>query len=172
MIGSPTEEWGELPSPGLMFCKTSTQEVRKTEPINNSVRKGDAILMHVGNTVLAAAEETKIDENWFLLDNQSTCNTFINKKYLSKIRDDPDGQYLCVHFNAGVTQTNKIDDLSGYSDYVWYNTNGIANILSLSLAQKNNPVTYNTRYGYKFLIYIPQRPPFNMTKAGLFYRDI
>ena len=24
MMGSPTEEWGELPSPGLMLCQTST----------------------------------------------------------------------------------------------------------------------------------------------------
>ena len=28
MIGSTTNEWGELPSPGLMFCQTSTQEAR------------------------------------------------------------------------------------------------------------------------------------------------
>ena len=27
VMGSPTEEWGKLPSPGLMFCQTSTQEV-------------------------------------------------------------------------------------------------------------------------------------------------
>ena len=69
MIGSPTDEWGELPSPGLMFCKTSTQEDRKTESINNSVRKGDARIMHVGDTILTAAAEAKIDENWCLLDN-------------------------------------------------------------------------------------------------------
>ena len=30
MMGSPTEEWGELPYPGLMFCQTSTQEARQT----------------------------------------------------------------------------------------------------------------------------------------------
>ena len=27
MMGSPTKEWGDLPSPGLMFCQNSTQEV-------------------------------------------------------------------------------------------------------------------------------------------------
>ena len=90
MIGSPTEEWGELPSPGLMFCQTSTQEARQTEYINNSVRKGDSSIMHVGDTILAAAEEAGIDKNVCLLDNQLTCSTFINRKYLSNIRDDPD----------------------------------------------------------------------------------
>ena len=39
MMGSPIKEWCKLLSPGLMFCQTSTQEVRQTEPISNSVRK-------------------------------------------------------------------------------------------------------------------------------------
>ena len=100
VMGSPTEEWGELPSPGLMFCKTSTQEAQQNESINNIVRKGDASIMHVGDTILAAATEARIDENWCLLNNQSTCNAFINGKYLSNIRDAPDGKYLRVHCNA------------------------------------------------------------------------
>ena len=54
MMGSPTDEWGELPSPGLMLCQTSTQDARKNQSINNSVRKGDARIMHVGNTILDA----------------------------------------------------------------------------------------------------------------------
>ena len=44
------------------------------------MRKVDASIMHVGNTILAAAAEAGIDENWCLLDNQSTCNKFINGK--------------------------------------------------------------------------------------------
>ena len=91
IMGSSTEEWGELPSPGLVFCQTSTQEVRQNEPINNSVRKDDSSIMHVDDTILAAAVEAGIDENWCLLDNQLTCNAFINKKYLSSIRYYPDG---------------------------------------------------------------------------------
>ena len=118
MMGSPTDEWGELPSPGLMLCQTSTQEARKNQSINNSDREGDSSIMHVGDTILAAAAEAGIDENWCLLDNQSTWNEFINIKYLSNIRDAPDGQYIRVHCNAGVTHTNKIVDLPGYSDPV------------------------------------------------------
>ena len=79
MMGSPTDEWGELPSPGLMFCQTSTQEARKNQSINNSLRKGDVSIMHMGDTILVAAAETGIDENWCLHDNQSTCNAFINR---------------------------------------------------------------------------------------------
>ena len=92
--------------------------------------------MHVGNTILAAAVQAGIDENWCLLDNQLTCNEFINGKYLSNIRYAPDRKYLRVHCNAGVTHTNKIGDLLGYSDPVWYNPQGISNILSLGLVHK------------------------------------
>ena len=155
-----------------MFCQTSTQDVRQTEPINNSVRKGDAIIMHVGDTILDAAVEAGIDEDWCLINNQSTCNAFINEKYLSNIRDVPYGKYLCVHCNAGVTHTNKIGDLPRYSDPIWYKPKGIANILSLGLVQNNYHVTCNSQYINEFVIHIPQRPTFNMTKAGLFYHDM
>ena len=38
--------------------------------------EGDARIIHLGDTILAAAAEARIDENWCLLDNQSTCNVF------------------------------------------------------------------------------------------------
>ena len=85
IMEDPTEEWGKLPSPGLMFYQTSTQEVTHAEPINNSVNKGNASIIHVGDNILASTAEARIDENWCLLDNQSTCNAFINEKYLSNI---------------------------------------------------------------------------------------
>ena len=155
-----------------MFFQTSTQEVQQTEPINNSVRKGDSSIMHVDNTILAAAAETVFDENWCLIDNQSTCNTFINEKYLSNIRDSCDGQYLRVHCNTGVTHTNKIGYLPVYYDPLWYNPKEIANILSLGLVQKNHPVTYNSRYGNEFVVHIPQRTTFKMTISGMFCHDM
>ena len=71
-----------------------------------------------------------------------------------------------------MTHTNKIGVLPGYSDPVWYNPKGIANILPLGLVQKNHPVTYNSRDGNEFIIHSPQRPTFKMTKAGLFYHDM
>ena len=63
MMESPIKEWGKLPSHGLMLCQTSTQEVPQTEPINNSLKKGNASVIHVGNTILADTAEAGIDEN-------------------------------------------------------------------------------------------------------------
>ena len=62
MIGPPTKEWGELPSPGRILCQTSTQEAQKNESISNSVRKGDVSIMHMGDTILAAAAAAEIDK--------------------------------------------------------------------------------------------------------------
>ena len=87
--------------------------------------------MHVGYTILSAAELARIDENCFLLDNQSTCNAFINRRYLSNIRNAPDGKYLHVQYNEVVTYTNKNVDIRGYSNTVRYNPKGVPNILSI-----------------------------------------
>ena len=89
----------------------------------------------VVDTILNAASELGIDENWFLLYNQSTCDAFLNVKYMSNIRNATDGQYLHVHYNAVVTYTNKIGDLPGFPNPIWYNPKGIANIISLGLVQ-------------------------------------
>ena len=70
MMGAFTKEWGKLPYPGLMFCQTSTQEVPQNEHVNNSVKKGNSRITHVGNTILAAAVEAGIDEKCCLIDNR------------------------------------------------------------------------------------------------------
>ena len=63
MVGAPTEEWGEIPYHGLMFSQTSAQEFPQTEPINNSVKKVNSIIMHVGYNILDAVAKSGIDEN-------------------------------------------------------------------------------------------------------------
>ena len=92
--------------------------------------------MHVVYTILAVAIEAIIDGSLCLLDNQSTCNAFIDGKYISKFRDSPGGKYPCVHCNSGVTYTNQIGDLPGYSNTFWYNSKVISIIVSLRLGQK------------------------------------
>ena len=106
--------------------------------------------MRVGNTILAAEAEAGINENWFLINNQLTCNAFINIKNISNIRDAPDGKYLHVHCNSVVTHTNEIGGLPGYSNPVWYNPNGVYNMLYLGLVQRNHLVTYSNQDGNDF----------------------
>ena len=52
MTGISTDDWDDIPSPGLMFCHTSPQEFLQTEPINDEVKeaflrnKRNANIMH------------------------------------------------------------------------------------------------------------------------------
>ena len=43
------------------------------------MKKGNAITMNVVDTIMAAASEAGINENWCLIDNQSTRNAFISR---------------------------------------------------------------------------------------------
>ena len=122
-------------------------------------------IMQVGDNILVTTAEEGINESWCLLYNQSIWNAFINGKYLSNIIDAPNGQYLRVNCNTGVTHTKKSGNLPGYSDPVWYNPKGIANIPSLDLVQKNHIVTYNSQYVNEFDIHIPQQATFNIIKG-------
>ena len=53
--------------------------------------------MSVVDDILSALAEAMIDENWCLDEIKSTCNAFINGKYLPNIIDDLGGKYLHVH---------------------------------------------------------------------------
>ena len=74
---------------------------------------------------------------------------------MSNIRDAQDGQYIHFHFNSGVTHTNKIVNIIGYSNRIWYKPKGIANILSLRLMHKHHIFTYNSQYGNKICCLYP-----------------
>ena len=97
MIGFPNKEWDYIPSPGIVFFQTSSQEVLQTEPIIDEIKesflhnKCNDNVMSVGDTILAATAESGIDKNWCIFDNKSTCNAFINGKYLSNIIN-----YICT----------------------------------------------------------------------------
>ena len=66
---------------------------------------------HKKTGMMKVAAESAIHENWCLLKNHSTCNTFINGNYLSNIIDSLNRQYPCFHCNAVVTYTNNIGEL-------------------------------------------------------------
>ena len=82
MMGSPTKEWGGPPSPELMFCKTSTQEVLKTEPINNNMKTGSTSIIPVGDIILADAAEAGINKNCaFLTTSQHATHSSLENTY-------------------------------------------------------------------------------------------
>ena len=69
MIGIPTKEWDDLPSPGIIFFQTLSHEVLHMEPITNKVQevlsrnKRNSNIMLLLDNILADAAESGIDEN-------------------------------------------------------------------------------------------------------------
>ena len=77
-----------------------------------------------------------VGENMILLDNQSTCNVFYAGHLLrdvSKVNHS-----LTIHSNTGSTNTACMGDLPGFGT-VWFQKNGIANILSLCQSKEMVP---------------------------------
>ena len=105
--------------------ETVTDEIKEVLSHN----KNNVNVMSVGYIIWMLQQNPELMKFWCLLDNQSTFKAFINGQYIPNTRDDPDGKYLRVHCNEGVTYTNKIDDFPGYSNHVWYNSKGISNTL-------------------------------------------
>ena len=66
MMGIPTKEWDDLPSPGIIFFQTLSHEVLHMEPITNKVqevlarKKLNANKMCMGDTILDAVAEASI----------------------------------------------------------------------------------------------------------------
>ena len=93
----------------------------------------------------------KLPMNWILLDNQSTINVFSNRKLLKNVKTT--SRTMTIMCNAGVTHTNMIGEMEGYPGEVWYNPNGIANILSLSDVEKHYRVTYDSTQKKGFTVH-------------------
>ena len=82
-------------------------------------------------------------------------------------------QSVNIHCNAGITQTNSVGYLKGY-DMVWFDPNGIANILSLHRIVNKYHVQFDSRSGNKFIIWRDDRScrEFLLGPRGLYYCDM
>jgi hypothetical protein len=87
----------------------------------------------LANDETTIAERHMIDQDWILLDSESTVCIFSNRKFLRNIRHCGTKEGLRVHSNGGFQDTHMIGDLPGFGR-VWYNKGSLANILSLAPA--------------------------------------
>jgi hypothetical protein len=112
----------------------------------------------------------EVSKTWILLDNQSTVDVFCNPKLLKNVRRI--NKVMNIKCNAGVTRTDMIGDLPGYGQ-VWFNKNGIANILSLSKVEAKYRITYDSKHGKQFVVHKEDGTmrQFKQSDNGLFYMD-
>jgi hypothetical protein len=78
---------------------------------------------------------------------------------------------LKVHCNAGKKIVRHVATLRNYGT-VWFNKDGIENILSMSLFKKKFPVTYDSAKGDYFIVKKPDKNIiFAGSPSGLYYHD-
>ena len=112
-----------------------------------------------------------LNEDWVLLDSQSTVHVIFNKKYLRNIRPAPEP--LRLHCNAGVKQITHIGEFPSVGT-VWYDANGIANIFSMAKLAETFKIEYDSSAGNKFVVTNPQGRvrEFIQSPTGLYYFDL
>lgn len=88
--------------------------------------------------------------DWILLDSQSTIDIFSNPDLLRNIH--PIKITLHINCNAGGKTTNLGGYVTGYG-WVWYYSDGIANILSLSHVKEMFRVTFDSAVDNCFYVH-------------------
>jgi hypothetical protein len=111
-----------------------------------------------------------IPSSWILLDSQSNVDVFANPALLQDISEAP--HLMRIASQAGVSVIKKQGMLPGYGR-VWYDPNGIANILSLTNVKKQHHVAYDSRDGDTFVVKTTngKERKFECGSLGLYYYD-
>ncbi len=118
----------------------------------------------------AATGQNLIPDTWLLLDSQSTVSVFKNRALLSNIRRSP--RTLRVHTNGGTQISTEIGTVKNFGD-VWFNTNSLANILSMADVRKICRITMDTSIEPALIVHCQNGTlmKFKEYKSGLYYLD-
>lgn len=115
-----------------------------------------------------------IDENFILLDSESTVCTFRNRKLLKNIRVHSGGKSAEVHTNGGTQTSVLVADYTTLDIPVWLNDESLANILSLAVVRKKFRVTMDTDIMPAIHVHLPDGSIMNFHEMsnGLYCHDI
>lgn len=97
---------------------------------------------------------------------------FINRSLLTNVqRVDRE---MVIRCNAGTSRTDMVGELQGFPGEVWYNPDGIANILSLASVKKHCHAPYDSRCVGVFVVTKPDGSirEFRQSHSGLHYLKV
>jgi hypothetical protein len=87
-------------------------------------------------------QNSTISTIWILINSCSSVNMFANAEVLHDIK--PINNPINIHCNASTVSVSKTGLFCDYPEWVWFNPQGIANILSLDNISKHYRVTMDT----------------------------
>ncbi|CAJ1963603.1 unnamed protein product [Cylindrotheca closterium] len=163
---------------------TTEEPSDSTNPVNTDsiavdedVSTTEHLFLHSNNKlyvklILKRHPQSGLPVTWIVLDTGSTANIFCNRSLLQNIHKVKHG--LKVRCNAGVVQLNMKGYFGDYPDPVWFNPDGIANILSFHDVNKHYHVVYDNRGADQFVVDFggTKKVEFLPTDKGLYHIDL
>ena len=106
-----------------------------------------------------------------LLDICSTVNLICNPTWVSNIRKSK--QALNLHGVGGTEVTTQQASFGTFPEQVWFDENGVANILLFHCVSKHYRVVYDNEKEDTILVFLPSGQPlrFSPTKSGIYAYD-
>lgn len=92
---------------------------------------------------------------YIFLDNDSTVHAFCNRKFTSKVYNVKHTMSLTM--NGGIITTNMMCDIPGLEQPVWFHTEYITNVFSLSILKSKYRITYHSHKDGAFIIHLPTK---------------
>lgn len=115
---------------------------------------------------------SKINPKWILLDSESTCHIFCNKKFLQNVRACKVGEEIRIVSNGKESLVaSEIGDLPGVGPD-FYHPDSVANVLSLGKLSNTHKITFDNSIENAFIVY-GERHAIKFTRSphDLYYHD-
>mmetsp|Transcript_53098 Transcript_53098/g.158898 ORF Transcript_53098/g.158898 Transcript_53098/m.158898 type:complete len:232 (-) Transcript_53098:6-701(-) len=155
--------------PALTYPESSSDEDSDGDILDDEAH---VMFAHITKDMRGYAflQRGRIGPNWILLDTGSSIDVLSNPDLITNIHRSE--QYTQIHCNAVIVRESHNGTLPGYVE-VWFNKDGIENILSMSNMVDKLPVTCNSHNDDRFIIQKPdEQLIFNCSQSGMYFHDV